>query len=362
MATVLSPASWIIQWRGEGTEGYSETLRQLEFTSAFRAEMADYFLMVHDDINSASQSHNSLKEYLEDIQFTFQDALTYNGPIYYPPSPMDGGGESNKQIDANDDIEFEGEPIPISQVKTYESAMQYVAISLPTSPESISSSSITLPTAIDQTTQNGLFKSTIERCALIRTAFQIVAEGESFEELAMKALDNRSFEDMIEGGNNEDATWRIRLRRYKSNRHARYGKNVRSPLRDERNAILSMAELVKLFRGKVDLTSPQCSIYLLEGLAPNNMKVDPDRRCDLRNSNIVLTRVVAQGPKVCILRGIVAFYAVLQYLYCNLQFTSSCPSIDINLRTQNKDMCDNNSTMSHCLLYSLQHCSTATSS
>jgi hypothetical protein len=282
--------------------------------------MADYFLMVHEDINSASQSPTSLKEYLDDIRFTFQDALKYNGPIYHPPSPLDGDGESNKQIDAND-IEFEGEPIPLSQVKTYESAMQYVAISLP-SPESISSSNIILPTAyaIDQTTIAGIFQSTIERCALIRTAFQIVAEGNSYEELAMKALDKGSFEDMIEGGNNEDATWRIRLRRYKSNRHARYGKNVRSPLRDERNAILSMAELVKLFRGKVDLTSPQCSIYLLEGLAPNNMKVEPDRRCDLRNSNIVLTRVVAQGPKVCILTREPLFYAVLPLMQSTMHF------------------------------------------
>ena len=39
----------IIHNRGEGTEGYSDTLRQLEFESAFRAEMADYFLLGSTD-------------------------------------------------------------------------------------------------------------------------------------------------------------------------------------------------------------------------------------------------------------------------------------------------------------------------
>ena len=87
----------------------------------------------------------------------------------------------------------------------------------------------------------------------------------------------------MEGGINEDATWSIRLRRYRSNekgengtgdsakdvsilkvQHARFGKNIWSPLRDERNVINSMKELVSLFKGKVDLANPECRIYLLD--------------------------------------------------------------------------------------------------
>ncbi|KAL7535387.1 hypothetical protein ACHAXR_006450 [Thalassiosira sp. AJA248-18] len=300
---------WIIQWRGEGTEGYSEALRQLEFTSAFRAEMADYIIRhATDDVDEDSTSLSSpleLKRYLDNVQFNFQDALTYHGPIFE---------ETNAPETDNDGGEYEGcEAIPLAQVGVYESAMQYTTISLPTpvTDEIMSNTDLTI---IDQSTLSEIFQTTIQRCSLIRTAFQIVSEGESYEDLAMKALDNHSFEDIMEGGVNADATWSIRLRRYgpmeeedvkthdtkKSKRQqARYGKNVRSPLRDERKAIISMAELVDLFRGKVDLANPECRIYLLEGLKPrcDVILLNGQSDSDGNNSKILLARVIAQGPK-----------------------------------------------------------------
>lgn len=280
--------------RGEGTEGYSEALRELEFTSAFRAEMSDYLLMTmqqHDNVRD-----DELKEYLDNIQFHFHDALTYHGPIY----------------EEGDATEYDEEPKPLAQVKTYESAMQYATISVPPP-------SIDLGISMSPETLNEIFAFTIQRCSLIRTAFQIISEGTSHEELAMKALEYGSFEDIMEGGVNEDATWSIRLRRYgpmeedemddgktsskkkKANkRHARYGKNVRSPLRDERKAIMSMKDLVNLFRGKVDLANPECRIYLLEGLKQNAVAPSDDAG-DTVKSTMLLARVVAQGPKVCLI-------------------------------------------------------------
>ena len=174
--------------------------------------------------------------------------------------------------------------------------MQYITISIPSS------------NIISDRTLSEIYKTTIERCSLIRTSFQIVASGKSYGQIATKALDNNSFNDIMKGGRNEDLTWSIRLRRYgpmqmvenksnskRSQRQARYGKNVRSPLRDERKAILEMKELVQTFAGKVDLTDPQCRIYLLEGLRDCNLlSGDKDDK--------LLARVVAKGPKTSIYR------------------------------------------------------------
>ncbi|KAL3764327.1 hypothetical protein ACHAW5_008924 [Stephanodiscus triporus] len=118
---------------------------------------------------------------------------------------------------------------------------------------------------------DAIFASAIGRCSLVRAAYEIVAVGRSYEELAERASKNGSFADLI---GNDAPTWSIRLRRYGvlRDRHRddasndddasrrdedghrrqrrghlmRFGKNARSPLREERNAILSMAGLVRV--------------------------------------------------------------------------------------------------------------------
>ena len=212
--------------------------------------------------------------------------------------------------------------------------MQYASITLLASSNSDDTKNANIMIDNDGSTistLNELFSNTIQRCSLIRTAFQIVSKGTSHKELATKAIDNGSFNDKMTGGVNEDATWSIRLRRYgpvdnneatttdttadnngsttnnnnSSNkkakkRQARYGKNVRSPLRDERRAIMEMKELVNLFCGKVDLTNPECRIYLLEGLKPCRLNRNGcDDAEDDGESKMLLARVIAQGPKVC---------------------------------------------------------------
>ncbi|KAL3772778.1 hypothetical protein ACHAWU_003337 [Discostella pseudostelligera] len=338
-------------------KGYSDALRQWEFTSAFRAEMKDYLLMHGINYSNYHDEEN-------DIQFHFQNALSYSGPILdhedlsaslSSATLSSSFGDKNN---SNHHAEFEGQAsnIPhLLQVQAYESAMQYVTISARHLPEMNTGSidnALSMMTAgveHDKTTSSPIihtiFINAVHRCSLIRTAFQIVAGGGrggtddeySYEELAIEALENKSFDDMIQNeGINVDATWSIRLRRYgpmemvdvtqqkqqqlpSSNkrppRQARYGKNVRSPLTDERQAILSMAELVKLFRGKVNLENPMCSIYLLEGL--QSIRMSSAGSCDAegafgttsRKSNIgeksssskLLARVVAKGPKFTIL-------------------------------------------------------------
>ena len=261
---------WIIQWRGEGAEGYSSTLRQWEFSCAFKAEVAEYW-------NGDSIHGMPMNDYVDGIQFDFRDALTYQGPIYHPDTVQN----------------HTGEPIPESQVAAYESGMQYLTVNFP-SVEDVVYTKITL---------NQILQYTIQRCSLVRNGFLLVANGNSYEELAMKALNYGSFNDIMEGGSNQDATWSIRLRRYgpgdesvsedgkkRSTKQARYGKNVRSPLTDERNAIFAMKDMVELFHGRVNLSKPECKIYLFDGL--KSATDDGSTKC--------LARAIAKGPKVSI--------------------------------------------------------------
>lgn len=266
---------WIIQWRGEGSEGYSTTLRQWEFTCAFKAEVAEYW----NSDSSLIHGNMPLDDYLENIEFDFRDALKYQGPVFHPDTIQNQAGAMEG-----------GEPIPREQIFAYESGVQTVIVNLPrSSPELVCK----------------IFQYTIERCSLVRNGFLVVARGNSYEQLAVRALDYGSFNDMMKGGSNEDATWSIRLRRYgpeesvnngdrkkRPNRQARYGKNVRSPLSDEKNAILAMKDLVKLFPGKVNLSNPDCKIYLFDGL-----KRADSESCD---STKCLARSIGKGPKTSV--------------------------------------------------------------
>lgn len=268
------------------------SLRQWEFTSAFRAEATSYL------VQNGPSSHESafnLQSYLGSIQFEFINALKYRGPVYESVGKNDGLGKSD------------AEPIPISQAEAYESAMQYITIS-----DRNDSTELTIKHVIDT-----LIKSTAERCSLVRTIMNVVAKGDSYEDVADVALRNGSFKDMMQNGENANATWSVRLRRYTSENgignastveqftttspqknpqyQARYGKNVRSSLKDEKNAILCMSNLIELFTGKVNLKEPDCKVYVLEGMRDCFNGIGGKEK-----PKILLARVIANGPKVSV--------------------------------------------------------------
>jgi 16S rRNA G966 N2-methylase RsmD len=303
--------SWILQWRGESTEGYSNSLRQLEFTCAFRAEMKEYLQLS----SQCKKSQEEFKTYnngdaAEKVQFHFRDALSFSSK-----SIVD---DENRVVEAVDDEDtknniYNHHP-PTSQIHAYESGLQYVTIT-------------NLSSSIAALTIESIFKNTIERCSLIRTAYQIVAESSNhndYKDLANIAIKNNAFHDLIMVDNAADETpptWSIRLRRYgirttiDENSHtqttARFGKNVRSSLRQEHGAILDMKELVQQFKGRVDLGEPMCKIYILDGLQSffvHNDHQQQQQQQDNTNNNSdnnamtnkLLTRVVASGPKTSI--------------------------------------------------------------
>ena len=338
-------SSWVLQWRGEGTEGYSNSLRQLEFICAFRAEMKGYLqsqLYQSREINNSDDNDNDSAA--DRVQFYFRDALSFSSKSIVDEN------EVGEAVDDDGKSIYNHQP-PSSQIDAYESGMQYVTITdLPSSfkiddTRSKEEATTTMATStnrspvlertntisISPTVVESIFKSTIERCSLIRTAYRIVAEtNHSYTDLAIIAIENNSFSDLMMVDTADDdtetptpPTWSIRLRRYgvrttmDENSHsqttARFGKNVRSSIRHEHAAILDMKELVQQFRGRVDLMEPMCKIYILDGLQSSFHNYDQQQQQQQQqqenhgnnNSDIVtttntyklLTRVVASGPK-----------------------------------------------------------------
>jgi len=209
----------IVLWRGESAAGYSFQFRHQELSNSIAAAVG---------LSDAPQ-------------------LNYDGMLKY-----DGERELSER-----------------ELKGIEGAMQFVANADGT-----------------PISKDWLVKAT-ERSSLIRECYEVIAKASTYEELAELALESGALDDVLSGGENEDATWRVRLRQYGStstnDKGRRYGKNVRSPIRAEKRAILSMAELFIRFKGKVDLIDPDCGLYLFEGA---------------KEGQIVLARTIAKGPKI----------------------------------------------------------------
>ena len=109
----------------------------------------------------------------------------------------------------NDRSADTGEPLPRAQVRANEAALQHVTVDAP---------------AADRPGLDRTFANAARQCALVQPAFRVVADGESYPELATTAWENGAFGNQMESGANSGAT-----------PHACYGKPGRgqSATRDE---------------------------------------------------------------------------------------------------------------------------------
>ena len=207
------PLQKIILWRGEKAHGNDLQFRHLEFTSAL-----------------ASRLHVPVRAELN-AEIDFSPALSSN---FTMAEEMD---------------EYERH--------AYENAMQYIsALDVEKNEPNLLS-------------DEDLIK-TVQRCSLIRSLFEIVAEGEAYPELAKNALASGNLHAMMENGSNSDASWRVRMRQYggeaKPEKQKQYGRQMKSPVKLEREAIHQMGELFEEFTGPVDLNNAEITLYLFEGL------------------------------------------------------------------------------------------------
>ena len=209
----------IVLWRGESAAGYSFQFRHRELTNSIAAAFG-----------------------LRDTP-----TLSYNGMLKY-----DGERELSER-----------------ELKGIEGAMEFIS--------NADGSPISKQWLIQAT----------ERTSLMRECYEVVAKADTYDELARLALESGALDDVLSGGENQDATWRLRLRQYGStstnDKGRRYGKNARSPITAEKQAIQAMADLFIKFKGQVDLTNPDCPLYVFQGT---------------KERKIVLARTIAKGPKI----------------------------------------------------------------
>jgi len=228
----------LINWRGEKEHGNSIQLRHKEFTSALAS-------VLEDDSKDAVEP-----------EVVFTSALSSDFEM------------------ASDMSDYEK--------YAYENAVQYI--------NSCSSSDINIG-------NTDLIRA-VRRSALVRSLFEIVAEGETYPELAKKALDSKNLNDMMMHGSKSHESWRVSMRQYggeaKVEKQKQYGKKMRSPMQEELKAINQMEELFIEFTGPVDLKNPDISLYLFEGLEGRNKIL---ARLLTRGAN---TSAIAPKTRICV--------------------------------------------------------------
>ena len=139
-----------------------------------------------------------------------------------------------------------------------------------------------------------LVKSSV-RCSLIRHVYQIVGQGDTFEELANSAIEHNLLNDLITPSS--PLSWCLRLREYgtDTDKTKRYGTRKRNSMTKERVALSAMAtNLLSKFTGSVKLSNPDCPLYVFEGL---NNGIDGKRGM----KKYTLVRGVATGPQTSII-------------------------------------------------------------
>ena len=147
------------------------------------------------------------------------------------------------------------------QTEVYQNAMQYVRVF---------HDSTSKNQQVEIKIANEKWIETIQRCSLIRGLYEMVGIGDTIQNLAKSALEHGLLDDMFPSGLNANATWRVRLRQYGStastSKSKQFGKKMRSPMRQEREAVNQLKDLLIKLGGEVDLKDADVSIYVLEGL------------------------------------------------------------------------------------------------
>jgi tRNA G10 N-methylase Trm11 len=123
-------------------------------------------------------------------------------------------------------------------------------------------------TTLDEVPRKALVEA-VERCSLVHALYEVVAEGETYADLAAMATNSQAFDDMKRGQENEDSTWCLRARHYGeisgATKETRYGARARS-MTVEKEALGALRPILEQFGGKVQLDKPYCKIYAFDGL------------------------------------------------------------------------------------------------
>lgn len=176
-------------------------------------------------------------------------------------------GDTERHVVFTDALNYDATAeMPDSNIISFNSAMQYVEL------------------AHDGMTDS--FVKAAQRCSLVHAIYIVIAEEDSYSDLSDAAIENEGFNDVMVGGAHQNATWCVRVRHYgdmsTEKKAKRYGTRSRS-MNLEREALKALWPLLVKFGGSVNLQSPDCKIYVFDGLLGKKK---------------VLARHMATGPKV----------------------------------------------------------------
>jgi hypothetical protein len=193
-------------------------------------------------------------------------------------------------LDCQSELDFGQE-----QVELYNEAMQYVHFGE------------TVPV-------NALYQAT-ERCSLVHALYQVVAMGDTHDDLKDKALANGGLDDMTR----QKLTWCLRARQYgPAGRHSHKARSMTL----EQELLVSLTPLLKTFIGPVNLLKPDCKIYVFDGLLGDHPMV-------LARQRAVgpITSGIAPNTRICITNT--PLPPIAAYTLCNVaRITPSSTVLD----------------------------------
>jgi hypothetical protein len=211
---------YLIHWRGEHKQQYSQSFRQVEFLSALSA--------------TASESPSGLG--VSDIVTSLKDRAIFTNAFLYDPY---------KQIDNQ-----LPPTVSLCHVKMYNNALQYLDIKC------------------DAGLTTESIKRATEQCSLIHSTYIVLAQSSSYAKLVDKSLLSKTFKDMIQF---------LELRQLGAygamspallvvdDDNPRFGKRGTWSVLKERATLAHLEPLFTQLGGRVDLQNPECNIYLLGG-------------------------------------------------------------------------------------------------
>ncbi|KAL7465159.1 hypothetical protein ACHAXS_005485 [Conticribra weissflogii] len=265
---------YLIYWRGEHKEEYSQSFRQLEFLSALSATIADHSPNIANDAPSIFQQ--------------LMDGTTFANAFSFDPYKR-----YKAELPAL---------VPWRQVDMYNESLQYVSF------KNIAEKS---DGVLDETLiSQDLVAKASARCSLIHSSYLLVAEGMEYSDLVDQALQSKVFDDM-KGSETvtqqNGKTWRLRRHEYgfiNDDNNPRFGKGTTRSVQKEKTALKHLEPFLITFKGKVDLKNPECNIYLLEGICDNNVTDSGLQEITVRkNSKLlkILARKLSSGAKVSVM-------------------------------------------------------------
>ena len=321
----------LIHWKGEDTEGYSLQLRHLEFPGALSA-------VIQSKVLQQQQSQQRQQQQSQPLEQPWQLDLRYWNALdcTNDNNDYDNNDENVNENGYNNNINNNNNKMPDSKQDRFNQALQYVQVTTTIRMDDDTTTTTTTSTTTTTTTTTPTvtledFKQAAQRCSLIHAIYLPLAEADTFVQLGIQALQSQALADLQVGQVHQHDTWCLRVRDYggsdsssssgrddddhhhhpnnhnninnnnkrtkKQKGKRRHGPRQTRSLSLEQVALQDLKPLLITFGGTVDLSRPDCKLYIFNGIASFTMTTTNNNRNNNRNTTKVLTRLLTKGAR-----------------------------------------------------------------